>query len=331
MNSISNNIYNLIYVAVIILGGVTLTLTIILRAKERDRQHSAICVFTGAIFVYMVMDFLTYYCLGEDVPGNVVFALITLSDILFCVLVAAWVNVTAVMIRAENEIRIRWIVIMSAVYIVISEILSVDLGRYDSYALLVENGAGKTALQIINALYALLIIIAGIRCLHILLRKYEKGSTRNASMIMVAVLIGYMLWVAYWDYSTWYKTEENLIDIYAVDPLILMYALLNGFFIYYFYKKDPLHISESQVAPEDAVEVIAARYDLTEREKEVLDHINRGRSNKQIAAELSISENTVKRHVNSIFRKTETQGRYEIVFKISNISKSELKSVHNKG
>ena len=149
-------------------------------------------------------------------------------------------------------------------------------------------------------------------------------------MIMVVVLIGYMLWVAYWDYSTWYKTEENLLDIYAVDPLILMYALLNGFFIYYFYKKDPLHITESQVAPEDAVEVIAARYDLTEREKEVLDHINRGKSNKQIAAELSISENTVKRHVNSIFRKTETQSRHEIVFKISNISTNELKSVSSR-
>lgn len=330
MNSISNNIYNLIYIAVIILGGVTLTLTIILRAKERDRQHSAICIFAGAIFVYMLTDFLTYYFLGEDAPGDVVFALITLSDILFCFLVTAWVNVIAVLIRAENEIGMKWIMVMSAVYIISSEILSVELGRYDSYALLVENGAGKTALQIINALYALMIIIAGIKCLHILVRKYEKGSTRNASMIMVVVLIGYMLWVAYWDYSTWYKTEENLLDIYAVDPLILMYALLNGFFIYYFYKKDPLHITESQVAPEDAVEVIAARYDLTEREKEVLDHINRGKSNKQIAAELSISENTVKRHVNSIFRKTETQSRHEIVFKISNISTNELKSVSSR-
>lgn len=330
MNSISNNIYNLIYIAVIILGGVTLTLTIILRAKERDRQHSAICIFAGAIFVYMLTDFLTYYFLGEDAPGDVVFALITLSDILFCFLVTAWVNVIAVLIRAENEIGMKWIMVMSAVYIISSEILSVELGRYDSYALLVENGAGKTALQIINELYVLLIIIAGIRCLYILVRKYEKGSTRNASMIMVVVLIGYMLWVAYWDYSTWYKTEENLLDIYAVDPLILMYALLNGFFIYYFYKKDPLHITESQVAPEDAVEVIAARYDLTEREKEVLDHINRGKSNKQIAAELSILENTVKRHVNSIFRKTETQSRHEIVFKISNISTNELKSVSSR-
>ena len=49
-----------------------------------------------------------------------------------------------------------------------------------------------------------------------------------------------------------------------------------------------------------------------------------GMSNMQIAAELSISENTVKRHVNSIFKKTETQSRHEIIFKIANVNKIDL-------
>jgi DNA-binding NarL/FixJ family response regulator len=44
----------------------------------------------------------------------------------------------------------------------------------------------------------------------------------------------------------------------------------------------------------------------------------------QIAAELSISENTVKRHVNNIFKKTETQSRHEIIYKISNIHEIDL-------
>ena len=55
------------------------------------------------------------------------------------------------------------------------------------------------------------------------------------------------------------------------------------------------------------------------REREVLLLLNRGLSNPQIAAELSISENTVKRHVNNIFRKTETQSRHEIIVKVSNL------------
>ncbi|WP_019854607.1 helix-turn-helix transcriptional regulator [Actinopolyspora mortivallis] len=42
---------------------------------------------------------------------------------------------------------------------------------------------------------------------------------------------------------------------------------------------------------------------LTQREREVLDHLVRGRSNRQIARSLSISERTVKNHLHGIFTK----------------------------
>jgi NarL family two-component system response regulator LiaR len=42
---------------------------------------------------------------------------------------------------------------------------------------------------------------------------------------------------------------------------------------------------------------------LTEREIDVLRHIGRGRSNKEIALDLSLSEKTVKTHVSNIFHK----------------------------
>ena len=48
---------------------------------------------------------------------------------------------------------------------------------------------------------------------------------------------------------------------------------------------------------------------LSEREKEVLIHIGRGHTNHQIAEKLFISENTVKKHVNSIYAKIETDNR----------------------
>lgn len=320
MDFFAENIYNFIYIGVIILGGVTTTLTLILRAKERDRQHKAMFFFVGSIFIYMLADFITYYCLEETAAGTLVFAMITVSDILFCLLVTAWVHVITVFIKAEKEIRMRWVSSVTIVYLVLSQILSITLGRYDSYALQVENGTGKLVLQILNAGYALLIVLIGIRCLQLLFRKYQKGAGRNVCLAMVLLLISYMAWIAYWDYSTWYKTEENLLEIYAMDPLILLYAILSIILIYYFYKKDPLHLSESQIAPEDALKIIAQRCGLSEREEQVLALVNKGLSNKQIAAELSISENTVKRHVNNIFKKTETQGRHELLFKISSIT-----------
>lgn len=317
MSFLSNHVINFIYIAVIILGGVTFTLALILRGKERDRRHDAICFFTGTIFVYMLTDFIVYYCLGERIFDRAMFAMITISDTLFCVLVAAWVRLITVLVGVEETIKSRWIVMVSAGYLIFSQILSVSVGRYDSHMLQIRDGVGKTILQMIDTAYVVLVILIGILCIRSLWKRFPGGRERKVRLILILSLIGYMVWVACWDYTVWYKMEDRLIDVYASDPLILFYALLNLFFIYSFRKKDPLGLWGNQFTPEDAVGIIAERYGLSGRERQVLELLNRGKSNRQIAGELSISENTVKRHINSIFKKTKTQSRYEIVFKIS--------------
>lgn len=52
---------------------------------------------------------------------------------------------------------------------------------------------------------------------------------------------------------------------------------------------------------------------LSEREVEVLQHVADGKSNKQVAAALTISEKTVKAHLRSIFRKLEVGDRAQAV------------------
>lgn len=51
---------------------------------------------------------------------------------------------------------------------------------------------------------------------------------------------------------------------------------------------------------------------LSEREKQIAYHVSRGLKNKDIAQALSISENTVKRHLQSIFSKTGSRDRLEL-------------------
>jgi DNA-binding NarL/FixJ family response regulator len=53
-------------------------------------------------------------------------------------------------------------------------------------------------------------------------------------------------------------------------------------------------------------------HDLTTREREVLQLIAHGRSNKEIAGELKISERTVKTHVSNIFGKLELSDRTQV-------------------
>jgi DNA-binding NarL/FixJ family response regulator len=51
---------------------------------------------------------------------------------------------------------------------------------------------------------------------------------------------------------------------------------------------------------------------LSERERQIAFLVARGLKNRDIAAELHISENTVKRHLQSIFSKTGTRDRLEL-------------------
>jgi DNA-binding NarL/FixJ family response regulator len=53
----------------------------------------------------------------------------------------------------------------------------------------------------------------------------------------------------------------------------------------------------------------AAPFGLTAREHEVLRLVAAGRSNKEIAAELVISEHTAARHIQNIFRKLDVSSR----------------------
>ncbi len=66
-----------------------------------------------------------------------------------------------------------------------------------------------------------------------------------------------------------------------------------------------VHAGKSYIPPAIA-ERLAERMgaqDLTQREFEVLEHIVQGKSNKEIAAELEVSEATVKTHINSLLGK----------------------------
>ena len=62
---------------------------------------------------------------------------------------------------------------------------------------------------------------------------------------------------------------------------------------------------------------------LSERERQIAYYVSRGLKNKDIGQELNISENTVKRHLQSIFTKTGARDRLELaVLALSDVSKA---------
>jgi two-component system, NarL family, nitrate/nitrite response regulator NarL len=67
----------------------------------------------------------------------------------------------------------------------------------------------------------------------------------------------------------------------------------------------------------------ATRDALTVREQEIASLIGRGLSNKQIARELNVQDNTVKNHVHSILGKMGVQRRGEVIVRFSRLENSK--------
>ena len=72
-------------------------------------------------------------------------------------------------------------------------------------------------------------------------------------------------------------------------------------------------IERLAAAPQARPELVALVADLSPRERDVLVHIARGRSNQEIADELVVSEATVKTHVGRIFAKLGVRDRAQAV------------------
>ena len=52
---------------------------------------------------------------------------------------------------------------------------------------------------------------------------------------------------------------------------------------------------------------------MTKRENTIIDLVTKGSKNHEIADQLNISTNTVKTHIYSIFRKTNSRNRIELI------------------
>lgn len=68
----------------------------------------------------------------------------------------------------------------------------------------------------------------------------------------------------------------------------------------------------TQVLPEGRLRVESTVERLTKREREIVKLVSKGYSNKKIAVTLSISEKTVKTHMNNIFKKLNVTNRFQL-------------------
>ena len=81
-------------------------------------------------------------------------------------------------------------------------------------------------------------------------------------------------------------------------------------------RKEYLMLLNSGESMERLIETNCERYNLTDREIEIVNLIVTGQSNKLIAYTLHISEKTVAKHVSNIFAKVSVTNKLELINKL---------------
>ncbi len=134
--------------------------------------------------------------------------------------------------------------------------------------------------------------------------KANKKIVGRFTLLMVLGLLLRICVVPFYFSSPWILAP--LILIYFLSNLIpLFYLKLNSDLAF-----KPVH-AENPIAKKKAL--IYEKYQITKREREIVEQICQGKTNQQIADELFISLQTVKDHTHRIYTKIGINGRMKLV------------------
>jgi DNA-binding CsgD family transcriptional regulator len=128
-------------------------------------------------------------------------------------------------------------------------------------------------------------------------------------LIILALLVLFQL--AQYSYFRFNYGAEIWIGVFSIAFLAIGIFLSKRLF------KTKPHIIEKQIVVDNFTldEKQLEKSGISKRELEILQLINEGLSNQQIAGKLFVSENTVKKHISNLFLKLDVERRTEAVKK----------------
>ncbi len=129
-------------------------------------------------------------------------------------------------------------------------------------------------------------------------------------VILIGTSAGILLLAYYWG-SNWFMLSLNYWEL-LLTATVLLFALAGGAYVRFTQNKTQAD-APMRATPELALPLA---FKLSPREEEVLTELLQGKSNKQIAEKLFISESTVKTHVSKLLEKFDAKSRTQIMHKV---------------
>lgn len=293
-------------------------LAIVFAAKNKNELNRSMRSLTVLFFAYFIFAFLHFYFQNINVSLISVTVLRCLSDLCFCLMVVWWLDVIVAFSDRKPVISRKVLLAISLVYIAVVEIIVLFKGAYSATKdLIIPEPVWRYTVISLNIAFSVLAVVLACIYLYRTFKYLEKGFARNGSIFFSVLLILYMLWITLFDFQTVTNPGSSIADV-VMDPVLIAYCIIDIVIIALFFRKDPLALfaDHSEADKTEQVQQFSEAAGLTKRETDVLRLVCSGLNNPEIAEELFIAENTVKRHINNIFQKAEVKNRYELITKV---------------
>ncbi|MDO4176916.1 MAG: helix-turn-helix transcriptional regulator [Bacillota bacterium] len=303
-----------LYMACVVVLGAAFTCCMLVGSRNKSEQNKAMLVFIIGLFVICFYDMGIYYC--NYVIG--IFSsmeVMRIGNCLIALTIYAWIVVQEKVMKKDSlkllgRMVKNYILFYAGLWLILTIATSVEYFYTMKWLLLLTD----------------IVLIVGALAVSIAYIIYAAVDNQKHSLCFMTITTALLLWnyisyfwgetSVYWGNSDFIREPLDLTIVFwlAIAVTTLLYAYHTGF-------KPTFHektsVAEELVLAsgklEDRIGKVCEEFGLTRRECELLELIYQGKSNKDIAERLFLSESTVKTHIYNIFRKMNVKSRVEAI------------------
>lgn len=301
-----------LYVACVVLLGASFTCCVLVKIRKKTKDNRAMMIFLMGLFVVCMYDLGIYYC-------NYVVGMFSSTEVLRignCIIALtmyAWIVVQENIMKKDSlkplgRMTKNYILFYTSLWLILTMATSVDYFYTMKWMLLLTDMILIVAAVTLSGAYIV----------------YAAVDNQRLNLYFMTLCTAVLMWnyISYfWGETSVYWGNSPFIRA-PLDLTVVFWLTLAASALVYVYKtifKPAFMVSEEGVdsvplvSPEVRVERTGDEFGLTKREREILMLMYRGRSNREIAELLFLSESTVKTHVYNIFRKMGIRNRVEAI------------------
>lgn len=312
-----DNITMFAYLAAFIICVVVLVfLYVVLKRKDKGKRETAgaMAVLTANIAVITAVYFIIQYVINVDCNIGIQTVVRALDAIVFAGIPCS----LALLIYANaGSVKPRRLMtgIIAATIVRMVWSSCVNIFSTDQYY---DNIGEKSVLSV--AVYcAATLVVMGLLLIMIMTAKRNRAAYVSKIFFMISFLC---IFAQEGNMMLWQLEEipgaHFIKYMYPVDTACL---LIISIVLAIALKRS--HLTDNplkEITKEDIgqnIDAIASKYDITKREREIVEYIYDGMSNAEIADKTFISINTVKHHIYNVFDKTGVSSRIELIAMIN--------------